>query len=302
MTVYSKRHSEITPNRQAIRDRCFHPSGEVVEFSTEDAEQSIPEQFEKIVKMFPYRLAVKTGERSLTYDELNRYANRIARAILETRGPGSEPVALLLEHGIDAVATILGVHKAGKAYVVLNESFPKARNDYIADDSEASLIITNNDRLVAAPQLTTRHRRLLSIDTTGQCSHEATGIAVQPDALANILYTSGSTGQPKGVFSTHRSVLHGRLSTTDTLQITTADRLTLLHSLSFGSAQYCFFRSLLNGAALFPFDIKSNGVHRLPDWLEKEQITVFHSPPSAFRQLSESLSGRERFRHLRFIR
>jgi amino acid adenylation domain-containing protein len=294
--------SELPPDQQGIRDKCFHRPGEVVEFSRTDAEQSIPVRFEKIVKLFPHRLAVRVGERSLTYDELNRYSDHIAQAILEARGPGSEPVALLLAHGVDAIATILGVLKAGKAYVVLNESFPMARNHYIADDSEASLIITNDDHLTAARELTTRHRTLLRIDTIGQFSHQATGMSVQPEALASILYTSGSTGQPKGVFSTHRSVLRGRLSTTDKLQITTADRLTLLHSLSFGSAQYCFFRSLLNGAALFPFDIKSNGVHRLSDWLEKEEITVLHAPPSAFRQLAQSLSGRERFRHLRFIR
>jgi len=293
---------ELPADQPATRDRCLNRPGAVVEFSTADAEQSIPERFEKIVKLFPHRLAVREGKRSLTYDELNRYSNRIAQAILESRGPGSEPVSLLLAHGVDAVATILGVLKAGKAYVVLNESFPMARNHYIADDSDAPLIITDDDHLIVARELTTRHRPLLSIDAIGQYSQEETRVTVSPGALANILYTSGSTGQPKGVFSTHRSVLCGLLNTTDKLQITTEDRLSLLHSLSFGSAQYCFFRSLLNGAALFPFDTKAHGVHLLSDWLEREQITILHVPPSAFRQLAQSFSGRERFRHLRFIR
>ena len=108
MSDLSMRRTEIPPEQQAIRDRCFHPSGTFVEFPIEDVETSIPARFEKIVRSYPNNLAVKMGQRSLTYEELNRYANRIARAIVEKRGLGSEPIGLFFAHSADLVAAIFG--------------------------------------------------------------------------------------------------------------------------------------------------------------------------------------------------
>ena len=101
-------------HQQAIKAKSFHPTEKCEELLIDDVEKSIPERFEKIVQMHPDRLAVKMGDRSLTYDDLNRTANQIARVILDKRGLGSEPIALLFEHGIDVVAAIFGTLKAGK--------------------------------------------------------------------------------------------------------------------------------------------------------------------------------------------
>ena len=113
------------------------------EFSKEEIDQSISARFEKIVRMYPNRLAVKMGDRALTYEELNRYANRISRAILEQRGPGSEPIALLFEHGIDAIAAIFAVLKAGKFFLALNPASPEERNARALADSGTPLVVTN---------------------------------------------------------------------------------------------------------------------------------------------------------------
>jgi len=76
-------------SQQAIRARCFHPSGTFVEFRKEEIEQSIPDRFEKIVRLYSERLAVKTRDHAFTYDDLNKAANRVARAILAQRGEGN---------------------------------------------------------------------------------------------------------------------------------------------------------------------------------------------------------------------
>jgi acyl carrier protein len=100
---------KLPPEQQAIRNRCRHPSGTFVEFPREDVAKSIPERFEKIVRQFPERIAVKMmGERSLTYDELNRHGNRIAHAILEKQTNGTQSVALFIEDRISMTAAILG--------------------------------------------------------------------------------------------------------------------------------------------------------------------------------------------------
>ena len=123
----------LPAEQQAIRDKCVHPSGTSVEFSVEDVSSSIPARFEKIVGLYPDRIAVKMGDRTLAYKELNRTANRIARAILANRGSGAEPIALLFEHGVDVIATIFGILKAGKFYVVMIPSFPLERIGFILE-------------------------------------------------------------------------------------------------------------------------------------------------------------------------
>ena len=124
-----------------------------MEFLEDEIEQSVPDRFETIVRRYPDRLAVKMGDRRLTYNELNRAANVIARALLSESGQAQEPIALLFEHGIDVIIAVLGVLKAGKCYVPLDASFPKERNSYILQDSQARLIVTNRHNLNAAREL-----------------------------------------------------------------------------------------------------------------------------------------------------
>jgi non-ribosomal peptide synthetase component F len=87
----SKYITHLPPEQEAIRAKCFHPSGTFVEFKEKEIEQSIPERFEKMVRQFPNRIAVKARDQSVTYAELNAMANRLARTIVARRGPGEKP-------------------------------------------------------------------------------------------------------------------------------------------------------------------------------------------------------------------
>jgi len=280
--------------------RYIPPSNHFVEFKKEEIEHSIPARFEQIVRTYPDRLAVKAGDRSLTYDRLNWTANRIARAILEKRGRGSEPIALLFEHGVDVIAAIFGVLKAGKFYLALSPSLPRERILYILEDAQAGLIVTNNRNVDLARALTTR--ALLNIDKVDDSFYsDNLDLCGSPDDIALIAYTSGSTGEPKGVVQSHRVPLYYGFVYAGQLYTSCDDRFTLFHSVSFASAEVNLYRSLLTGASLLPFDIKSEGIHRLASWLEEEQITICHLPPAVIRQLADSLSGERKLSHLRVI-
>ncbi|MGH7766081.1 MAG: AMP-binding protein [Candidatus Binatia bacterium] len=256
--------------------------------------ESLSDRFEKMVRMGPDRSAVKAGDRCFTYDQLNRKANRIARAILERRGPGSELVALQFEHGVDVVAAIFGALKAGKSCVALDPSLPHERTAYIVADSQARLIVTNDRNAEGARLLVRGAGAWLNIDDIGESlSSDDVGVAPSPDDPAIMTYTSGSTGAPKGVVRPHRSFLHSAAKNAEEIRIGRDDRLSLCHSLSFSSGYRHFFSSLLYGAALFPFDIKSEGPHGLVSWLMEEQITICHLPLAVFRQVAGSLSGRD---------
>lgn len=142
MNVRAKREFQIPPEKQAIRDKCFHPLGTFVEFPREEVEQSIPERFEKIVRQYPDRLAVKAKNTTLTYEQLNHHANRIAHSILDAVGERNRPVAILMKQGASVLTAILGALKAGKIYVPLEPSYPTERLRYILLDAEPELILT----------------------------------------------------------------------------------------------------------------------------------------------------------------
>lgn len=294
-------HTDLT--QRVLPSRQVTPSNPFIVFPEEAIEQSIPERFEQQAAKYPDRLAVKTRAQTLTYAELNAAANRIAHAIVQHRGDGQEPVVLLLAKEALTMATILGVLKAGKFYVPLDPSLPPARMSFILEDTQAGMIITNNRYRALAASLTQRGVQLLNIDELDSpLATENIGLSISPDALTWILYTSGSTGQPKGVVQTHRNVLHFVMNYTNYFHICPDDRLALLLSHSVNGGAHDIFAALLNGASLHPFDLKEEGLISLARWLVEEEITIYCSVPTIFRHFIDTLIGGEQFPKLRLIR
>ncbi|MGH8069437.1 MAG: non-ribosomal peptide synthetase [Candidatus Entotheonellia bacterium] len=273
-----------------------------VPLTTAMLEQSIPARFEQQVEIYADRLAVKTRSDTLTYAALNHAANRIAHAILAQRGTGEEPIALLLEQGAQLIAAILGVLKAGKMYVSLDPSFPQAQLTYMLEDSQAALIVTNDRHLSQAKAWAQDARYVLNLDSLeGSVATENPGFLLSPDTLAYILYTSGSTGRSKGVLQTHRNILHKVMINANDYRFSSDDRLSLLYSCCYSASVRCLFGALLTGAALYPFDIKEEGLAPMADWLSREGITVYMSVPSVFRGFIATLTGDEQFPTLRLV-
>jgi len=106
--------------QRAIQARGRHPNGQATTLAPTDIEQAIPRLIERQARATPDHPALASTGTTWSYAELDARANRVAHAVLDRRGPGPEPVALLLEHGAALVAAILGVLKAGKAYVPID--------------------------------------------------------------------------------------------------------------------------------------------------------------------------------------
>jgi amino acid adenylation domain-containing protein len=297
MTDHFKHTVQVPPAQRAIAAKCFHPTGTFVEFKKEEIEQSIPEQFEQIVQRCPERIAVQSRGHVLAYDALNKFANRIARTILNQRGEGNEPVALLVENDAPMIAAILGALKAGKIYVPMDTSYPNARIDYIIDDLERPLILTDNKNFLSANRLTQNSCQLINIDQLDpSLSAENLCLAISPDCLSVIRYTSGSTGEPKGVAQDHHGVLrHYVMHNINSLHICPDDRI-------FGrSTIQDIFNALLSGASFYPLDIKQEGLAALIDWMLQHEITIYFSVPSVFRSFMDTVSEHAKFSNLRLI-
>ena len=287
---------------QAVMAGCRHPTGSFTEFSDNELDGSLVGRFERQVLVHPDRLAVATDDYGLTYQELNRETNRVAQAVLSQLGEGKEPVALLLDHGPQGVAAVMGVLKAGKFYVPLDPMHPESRSADILSISGAGLILTDDRNLALAGRLTQDAGKLLNIDNLdSNLSGENIKLRVFSDTISFVLFTSGSTGRPKGVVQTHRNILHDIMNYTNALHICPEDRLSLLRPLSFVGATRQLFGALLNGAAVFPFDLRVEGFEYLAEWFVRREISVYRGVPTILRRLTAGLTGSEQFPSVRVI-
>jgi amino acid adenylation domain-containing protein len=156
----------------------------------------------------PEEVAVSCGGQQLTYAELNQQANQLAH-YLRTLGAGPETrVAICLERSLRTVVALLGVLKAGAAYVPLDPAYPQDRLNYMLGDSDASLLVTESKFIELGRSLA---GRVVLLDNdwpliTGE-SHENPRVKMDQENLAYVIYTSGSTGRPKGVAICHRSAV-----------------------------------------------------------------------------------------------
>jgi len=151
--------------------------------------------------------------------------------------------------------------------------------------------------LSLATELAQGNCHLLNIDELdSSTSTENLGLPLSPDSLAFITYTSGSTGEPKGIINTHRKALH-RITHDKHFGLGPDDRFTQPGSVERRSP----FSALLSGAGSFPWYINEEGLEHLADWLIQEEITVYRSSPRIFRQFVRTLTGKEEFAKLRVI-
>ena len=239
-------------------------------------------------------------ETTWTYEALDRAANRIAHSIPKASGTADQPVVLLIEQGAPLVAAILGILKTGRPFVPLETTHRPGYVAGVVEESGSRLILTDEagGRLAGESDPTADTIRIDRI-LAGGGADARLDLAVPPDAPAYIYYTSGSTGRPKGVIDTHRNVLHNVMRYTNSLGIDRDDRLTLLQSPSFSGAVSSLFGALLNGAAVFPWDVRRTGATELGAWLERHRITIYHSVPALFRH---AVAGAEAFPDLRLVR
>lgn len=269
----------------------IRPANAFARFERSEIEQPITKRFEAQVRKYPARIAVKTANHEWSYAELNAKANQIAHSILERGGDNEARIALLFAHDAPMIAGMLGVLKAGKTYVPLDPSYPVERLSQLLGDSQATAIVTNEKHLELA-------EKLAGVDVLNADALDSSvpsgdlNLTIDPRSLAYILYTSGSTGQPKGVMQNHRNVLHFIRAYTNNLHLNAGDRLTLLSSYCFDAAVMDIYGALLNGATLYPLDIKEDGFGGLGETLSEQGITIYHSTPTVYRYFVSEMQGR----------
>ena len=253
---------------------------------TAETSGTLPEAFEAQVARTPGGIAIRTPREEVTYAELNARANRIAWAIAALSNDDRRPAAILLTPGIAAISGVYAGLKVGLPVLSLDAASPPDRHAAILRDSGAGVLVVDRG---------TRDAGRIAASGTGIAIVDASDLPagtpdgnldrrIDPDAPSTIVYTSGSTGAPKGVVRTHRIQLSGPTLEPRRFDGYPGDRQVMLSGTSFANSSGALFNALLSGATIYPFRIE-DGLGALVSWMRSERINRYRSVPALFREV-----------------
>jgi amino acid adenylation domain-containing protein/non-ribosomal peptide synthase protein (TIGR01720 family) len=272
--------------------------------------------FEEQVARTPERTALMFEDQRLSYAELNRRANQLAR-YLGKLGVGPDVlVGICAERSVEMVVGLVGILKAGGAYLPLDPQYPRDRLSFMLSDARVNILLTQPELL---PGLLPAHEaQVVCLDKAGRviATHqevvggemEETGHDVNPpvrvtgDNLAYVIYTSGSTGNPKAAMNSHRAIINRLLWMQQTFPLDESDRVLQKTPFSFDVSVWEFFWPLLTGACLVV--ARADG-HLDPAYLVEtiaaQEITTLHFVPSMLSVFLEHPHVEARARSLRRV-
>lgn len=243
--------------------------------------------FERRVDADPRAPAVVLADRVVRFGELDAAANGVARALTGPRGGRRGPVALMVLDPARMLAAMLGTLKAGCFYAPVDPLHPVARNRRLLARLGPRVVVTDRPDVAGAAV------------PTGAGVLDAGAIAPEPrragppegaSTWGYVLFTSGSTGEPKGIAQSRRDMLHN-VRRHAALRVGPSDRVSLLSADGFVAAVSNVYVALLAGAALVPYAVHREGAHDLVAWLGRHGVTVLYTFPSFLRQAAAEAGG-----------
>ena len=260
-------------------------------------DKGVHELFEEQVEKGRDRVALVYEEQSLTYAELNARANRLA-ARLREMGVGPEMnVAILLERSVELVVAELAILKSGGAYVPIDPTFPDERQVFIAYDSAARAVVTL--RGAPLPEGMTIPRIYIDDASQGEAETGNLNLPAQSEMTAYVMYTSGSTGSPKGIMTPHRAI--GRLVLNcGYADFNESDRVAFAANPAFDAATMEVWAPLLNGGRIVVIDQRCVMDPQLfASVLERREVSVLWLTVGLFNQYARAMT--ESFSQLRYL-
>ncbi|MBV8994528.1 MAG: amino acid adenylation domain-containing protein, partial [Pseudonocardiales bacterium] len=256
---------------------------------------TLPALFQIQVAAAPDAAAVTYDDITVTYAQLNTAANQLAHALI-ARGVGPEQiVAVALPRSTNMIVAVMGVLKAGAAYLPLDPDYPAARTELMLTDANPALLVTTTQTTASIPDDASTPRLVIDDPTTrtllnGYPDTDPTNTdratPLTPQHPAYVIYTSGSTGTPKGVLVTHLNVVRLFDATRQWFDFNAEDVWTLFHSYAFDFSVWEIWGALLHGGRLIvvSYDVSRSPQHFL-QLLTDHRVTVLNQTPTAFYQL-----------------
>ncbi|WP_432779452.1 amino acid adenylation domain-containing protein [Pseudomonas corrugata] len=237
--------------------------------------------FEAQALASPDGIAVVADAEQLSYAQLNHRANQIAHRLLALGIRPDDRVAICMDRSVEMVAALLGILKAGAAYVPLDPDYPADRLAYMLENSAPAVVLTQRVLQASLPATNARVMVLEDEDFATQPTGNPQASGLHASHLAYVIYTSGSTGLPKGVMNEHGAVVNRLLWMQDAYTLSAADAVLQKTPFSFDVSVWEFFWPLFTGARLV---MARPGGHRDPAYLREviqtQGITTLHFVPS----------------------
>jgi amino acid adenylation domain-containing protein len=259
-------------------------------------DKCIHQLFEEQVERTPHNVAVVFENNSLTYQQLNTRANQLAHYLQELGVKPDTLVGICVERSLEMIVGILGILKAGGAYVPLDPEYPQERLNFMLEDSQVKVLVTQAKLVESIPE---HQAQLICLDTDWEkIAQNITSNPEnksEPENLTYIIYTSGSTGKPKGVLVNHANVVRLFAATDSRYHFNSQDVWTLFHSYAFDFSVWEMWGALLYGGRLVivPY-LVTRSPELFYELLCQEKVTILNQTPTAFRQLiqaEESVKG-----------
>ncbi|MBQ4842287.1 amino acid adenylation domain-containing protein [Bacillus safensis] len=242
--------------------------------------------FEHNVRKQPNAVALSAEEQTMTYAELNEQANRLARHLQKNGAEHQTVIAILADRTPELIVSLLAVLKAGAAYVPIDPDYPESRIQYMLKDSGATHLLTHSSFIGQAKGLAFDGTYLFADDQEiSLMSSENLPLEAGLHDTAYIMYTSGTTGQPKGIMTTHSNIARV-VKNTNYLTISETDTLLSLSNSVFDGFTFDVYGALLNGAKLvLPKKDTILDMHELTELIKRESISVMFVPTALFNLL-----------------
>ncbi|MED1944045.1 MULTISPECIES: tyrocidine non-ribosomal peptide synthetase TycB [Brevibacillus] len=217
-------------------------------FKPVQLESTLPQLFEEQVLKTPDQIALVCGDKKLTYQELNKKANQLARTLRKKGVKADQRVGIMANRSLEMVIGILAILKAGGAYVPIDPDYPNDRIAYMLEDCEARLVLTHEHlgtKIAAGVEC-------LYLEDKSNYSRITTNLDPIHTAthLAYIIYTSGTTGKPKGVMGEHKGIVNSATWNKEELALSVHDRGLLALSFAFDAFALTFFALILSGSTV----------------------------------------------------
>ncbi|HEY0055307.1 MAG TPA: amino acid adenylation domain-containing protein, partial [Pedobacter sp.] len=251
-------------------------------------EKSIIDLFEEAAIKNPDEIAVEFEGNQITYKELNERANRLA-SYLNSKGIKTESlVPLFAERSLHMIIGVLGILKAGAAYVPIDVDFPKERINYMLADIQASVMLVSKN----VKHTLERNNGVELIDLEEdfeEYNPQLVSNSIKPNNLAYVIYTSGSTGQPKGVMIEHRSVVDYVFGLDKKTAITECKSFALVSTLATDLGNTVIYASLLSGGTLHVFTKEAvSNIEGIHSYFNQHKIDCVKIVPSHWKALADN--------------
>ena len=267
------------------------------EKATFPSNKLIHQIFEEQAALYPDKIAVELGADNITYDQLNKRSNQLARLLRNNGVEADSIVGVLMDRFINTIVSMIGVLKAGGAYLPIDVDYPQSRIDYMINDSGLEVLIAEDEYTFDGNTINLTKEDLNLFDDSN-LEHISNA-----HHLSYIIYTSGTTGQPKGVMVEHRNVISLLFNDKSQFDFDENDVWTMFHSHCFDFSVWEMYGALLFGGKLIIIPkVESRDPLAFLKILVDKRVTVLNQTPSAFYNLiSADMESEESLLNLRYV-